>query len=99
MLYLKLNESNQIVIGTAEDYQIPTMDCQYTVAWVEGNEIKIWGTSDDRGFIDSTKHFYPEVSLPASETLEDDQLSAYVTDAVRFLEGKACRIYKDDVQL
>ncbi len=99
MLYLKLNESNQIVTCDQESGQIETMDCEYTVASVEGSEIKIWGTSDDRGLIDSTKFHFPSVNLPNSEDIEENQLASLVNDAVSFLEGQGCRVYKNDQQL
>ena len=38
MLYLRLNESNQIIICDQSNGQVETMDCEYTVASVEGNE-------------------------------------------------------------
>jgi hypothetical protein len=99
MLYLKLNESNQIIICDQASGQIETMDCEYTVASVVGSEIKIWGTSDDRGLIDSTKFNFPSVSLPNSEDIEENQLASLVNDAVSFLEGQGCRVYKNDQQL
>ncbi len=99
MLYLRLNESNQIIISDEANGQIQTMDCEYTVASVEENEIKLWGSSDDCGFIDSTKFYYPSANLPNSEDIIDDQLAARVNDAVSFLEGQGCRVYKNDQQL
>jgi len=99
MLYLRLNESNQIIVCDQATSQIQTMDSEYTVAWVEENEIKVWGTSDDAGFIDSVNHYFPSAGLPSSEIIEADQLSARVSDAVRFVEGQGCRVYKNDQQL
>ncbi len=99
MLYLRLNESNQIIICDQSNGQVETMDCEYTVASVEGSEIKLWGASDDCGFIDSTKFHFPSVSLPNSEDIENDQLSSRINDAVSFLEGRGCKVYKNDQQL
>jgi hypothetical protein len=99
MIYLRLNESNQIVTCDQATGQIQTMDSMYTVAWVENNEIKIWGTSDDAGFIDSVKYHYPDASLPLSSDIEEEQLPTQVTNAVRFVEERGCRVYKNDQQL
>jgi len=99
MIYLRLNESNQIIICDESTHQIQTMDSMYTVAWVENNEIKIWGTSDDAGFIDSVKHHYPDASLPLSSDIEEEQFPTHIGNAVRFVEGRGCRVYKNDQQL
>ena len=99
MLYLRLNESNQIIVSDETNGQVQTMDCEYTIAFVEGNEIKLWGSSDSYGFIDSTKFHFPTVNLPNSEDIEEADLSSRINDAVSFLEGQGCRVYRNDQQL
>jgi len=99
MVYLKLNEENQIVTCSAEDQQITTMECQYTVAWVEGSEIKMWGCSDANGLIDSTKFYHPEVGYMESSEMDEATVVATEASAVNHLKGLGKKVYKDDVEL
>jgi|TARA_R110000744_G_scaffold55058_1_gene116531 hypothetical protein len=96
MIYLKLNDAGQIVTCDEITGQIQTLDSMYTVATVTENEINIWGSSDDPGFIDSTKFHYPDFSTPVSSDIEADQITSYVNSAISFLKLKDCQIYRND---
>ena len=99
MIYLKLNEANQIVTGDETTGQIQTLDSMYTVATVIENEINIWGSSDDPGFIDSTKFHYPDFSTPVSSDMEASEIPSYVEAAINFLKLKDCKIYRNDLSV
>jgi hypothetical protein len=100
MVYLTLNESNQIVTGTAENHMITTMeDCQWTVAYVEDGEIKIWGCADVNGLIDSTQFYHPEAGFGASSDMDEATIAATEPSAVNHLKGLGKKVYKDDVEL
>ena len=98
MAYLKLNESNQIVFATEEDGQVELMEGQWTVAWVEGTEIKMWGCSDEAGFIDSTRHYHAEVGLNESNTLDEAQTTAAISTCTNHLKNLGKKVYKDSVE-
>ena len=98
MVYLKLDESNQIVTATSEDYQLETMDCQYSTVWVEDGEIKIWGCADVAGFIDSTQFYHPELNLGASNELDEAQTTSAESSAIAHLKSLGKKVYKDDVE-
>jgi len=98
MVYLKVNEANQIVTGTAEDHQITTMDCMFTVAWVEDGEIKMWGCSDANGLIDSTQFYHSDAGFGPSEDMDEAQLLAGESAAINFLKtAKSRKVYKNDI--
>jgi len=98
MAYLKLNEQNQIVNATAEDAQVELMEGQWTVAWVENNEIKMWGCSDESGFIDSTQFYHNDVVIGASNELDEAQTTNAINTCINQLKNRGRKVYKDAVE-
>ena len=98
MAYLKLDESNQIVAATAEDAVVELMEGQWTVAWVEGSEIKMWGSMDEGGFIDSTRAQHAEISLGESNEMDEDATAAAIVTVTNHLKGLGKKVYKDAVE-
>lgn len=99
MAHLKLNEQNQIVLTTEVDGQVELMEGQYTVAWVEGTEIKMWGCMDANGLIDSTQFYHSDAGLTSSSDMDEAQIVAATATAINFLKtAKGRKVYNNGVE-
>ena len=98
MAYLKLDETNQIVSANVEDGQFELLEDQWTVAWVENNEIQTWGSADEGGFIDSTQFHHPEISVGASNEMDTDQTASAIITCTNHLKGLGKKVYKNGVE-
>ena len=98
MAYLKLDEGNQIVAATAEDGMVELMADQWSVAWVNGDEIQMWGCADEGGLIDSAQFHHPELSIGSSSDLTDEETTAATTTAVNHLKSLGKKVYHNGVE-